>query len=69
MKELNNYSVDRIWAILLIRADYNWMAITIIGQHLVGQAIATNELSPEHFGGITCSSPIDLGASRALFWD
>eukprot|EP00957_Ditylum_brightwellii_P087892 6693561-Ditylum_brightwellii.AAC.1 len=45
------------------------MASTLIQQCLIDQAITTNELQPEHFGGIKCSSPIDLGASRVLFWN
>jgi hypothetical protein len=69
MKELDNYSVERLRVILLIEADYNWMTSTLIGQRLIGQAMNTNELPPEHFGGIKGSAPIDLGASRVLFWD
>eukprot|EP00957_Ditylum_brightwellii_P110620 8437003-Ditylum_brightwellii.AAC.1 len=64
MKDLDNYSVERLWAILLIKEDYNWMTSTLIGQCLIGQAMTTNELPLEHFGGIKHSAPIDLGASR-----
>ena len=54
MKELDNYSAERLWAILLIEADYSWMTSTLIGQHLIGQTMITNELPPEYFGGIKC---------------
>jgi hypothetical protein len=64
-----NFSVEKLRAILLIEADYNWITKEMIGRRLIGNATRFQAIQSENFGGVKGSSSIDLGACRLLFWD
>eukprot|EP00957_Ditylum_brightwellii_P047818 3632543-Ditylum_brightwellii.AAC.1 len=69
LKESGNTLVNKLCAILLFEADYNLITTELIARRLISHAMAVVAILCKHFGGIKCSSSIDVGISCTLHWD
>jgi hypothetical protein len=66
LKERGNFLVNKLQAILLLEADYNWMTSELIGRCLLSHSTAADEVPREHFGGLKYKSAIDMAVCRVL---
>eukprot|EP00957_Ditylum_brightwellii_P007910 598862-Ditylum_brightwellii.AAC.1 len=69
IKIKGNFSVEKLQAILLIKANCNWLTKELFGKRLIARGTETKMIQGDNFGGIKDTSPVDLGCSRGLFWD
>ena len=61
--------VDKLRAILLMEADFNFMNKLIFGRQMIHSALESNSIPAESFGGIPGKSAIDLSFTRKQIMD
>ena len=69
LKELGNLNIDKLHAILLIEADYNWLEKLLVNRRLIPYAEELGLIPDEEFGSCTDHRAIEVAVCRHLFWD
>ena len=69
LKELGNLNIDKLCVILLIEADYNWLAKLLVNRRLIPHAEELGLIPDEEFSSRTDHRAIKVAVCQCFFWD